>query len=95
MIRKCSIVKPEHACSFATAGGCGFGAPEETCQPVIDKCDGCESTQEWPTGRYCTRFAAPASKWIDGLCNMATHVKLEKKAEDRKINPLKASKRGH
>ena len=27
------------------------------------------------------------------VCNMATHVKIEEKKEERKINPLKASKR--
>ena len=97
MIHKCTTVKAGQACSLMTASGCGFGAAEENCQPVVEKCetgDGCTHAQEWPGGKYCNKFAAPASKWAFGICNMATHVKIERKVEDRKINPLKASKRG-
>jgi len=89
----CEFVKPGKDCFFMGKRGCGFGASSETCQPVVDKCDGCGNVEEWPSGKYCSRFAAPASKWQFGICNMATHVKIEEKKDDRKINPLKASKR--
>jgi hypothetical protein len=32
-------------------------------------------------------------KWSAGICNFATHVKIEIKTEDLKVNPLKASKK--
>ena len=89
----CTIIKPGFACSFMSDRGCGFGAPSETCQPVIDKCEGCDHVHDWPSGRYCKKFAAPATKWALGICNMASHAKVEEKTETKKVNPLKASKR--
>lgn len=90
---ECTIVKPGHACTFMSKGGCGFGDPSETCLTIADKCEGCDYVQEWPSGRYCGKFASPASKWQFGICNMATHVKVEEKVIEQKVNPLKASKR--
>ena len=89
----CQFVKPGKDCFFMSKHGCGFGPADETCQPVVDQCEGCGHLEQWPTGKYCARYAAPASKWQFGICNMATHVKIEEKKEERKINPLKASKR--
>jgi hypothetical protein len=40
-------------------------------------------------------FPDPALKWKRGVCNMATHAKAQKAAENHKLNPLKASKRSH
>lgn len=92
---QCTIVKPGTECTFMKQHGCGFGAaPSETCQPVVAQCDGCDNVQEWPTGKYCSMYAAPAIKWTVGICNMASHVQVEKKTTDKKLNPLKASKRG-
>jgi hypothetical protein len=44
-------------------------------------------------GQVCGAYPAPAKKWANGICNFATHVKVEIKVEDTKINPLKASKK--
>jgi hypothetical protein len=41
----------------------------------------------------CGAYPAPTKKWIGGICNFATHVKLEIKVDDAKVNPLKASKK--
>lgn len=91
---ECTIVKPGTACAFMNKLGCSFGAPSETCQPIVEQCEGCDHIQPWPTGRYCARYASPAAKWQMGMCNMATHAKLATKTEEKRVNPLKASKRG-
>ena len=43
--------------------------------------------------KFCASFPDPEAKWRRGSCNLATHVKNEKKETAQKINPLKASKR--
>ncbi|MBG0775777.1 MAG: hypothetical protein H0S85_05005 [Desulfovibrionaceae bacterium] len=64
------------------------------CQPIIDKCEGCERTREFEGVNYCTSYPQPAAKWELGACNFATHVRAEVEAAGKvKINPLKASKR--
>ena len=37
----------------------------------------------------------PATKWKYGNCNLATHIKNDKKETAQKVNPLKASKRAN
>jgi hypothetical protein len=63
-------------------------------EQIVEKCEGCERVVVLEAGKYCPSYAKPASKWVHGLCNFATHMKGEKsKTGDIKINPLKASKR--
>jgi len=73
--------------------GCGFGAASETCHTIVEQCEGCERIHDWPGGRYCKSFAKPANKWKAGVCNFATHVKIETTKVTKKVNPLKASKK--
>lgn len=61
-------------------------------QPIIDKCEGCARISEFEGQKYCSSYAIPSSKWSLGMCNFATHIKSEVKAQG-KVNPLKASKR--
>jgi hypothetical protein len=49
--------------------------------------------REFPAGAFCAVFANPASKWTLGRCNFATHLKSDVKKDEKKLNPLKASKR--
>lgn len=63
------------------------------CQPIVEKCDGCERTKGFEGNTYCTSYAQPAARWAMGACNFATHVKAEMEGGKVKINPLKASKR--
>lgn len=64
------------------------------CQPIVEKCDGCERAKEVEGAKYCTSYPSPARKWSHGVCNFATHVKAEKDTGGKvKVNPLKASKR--
>ena len=90
---QCQVVKTGHDCTFATATGCGFGSANETCSTVVEQCSGCDHIQEFSAGKYCDIYAAPASKWAVGICNFATHAKVERAESKKKINPLKASKK--
>jgi hypothetical protein len=87
----CETIKEGVDCFFMKKDGCQFSGG--ACHQIIDVCIGCNRIQEYPTGKYCNSFPEPTVKWKNGNCNMATHIKVEAKVE-QKINPLKASKRG-
>jgi hypothetical protein len=87
----CSTVKSGVECVFMTKKGCAFNGG--TCHPAVEACDGCSRTSEYSSGWFCTACPDPSSKWKNGRCNLATHVKDAVKSETSKINPLKASKR--
>ena len=61
---------------------------------IIDECQGCGHVRAHEEGHFCRSYAAPASKWALGMCNFATHRRIEKTESAHKVNPLKASKRG-
>ncbi|MGB9713152.1 MAG: PxxKW family cysteine-rich protein [Dissulfurimicrobium sp.] len=65
------------------------------CEEIIDKCKGCARIMSWEGKEYCSVYSQPAMKWRKGICNFATHVKVEvaKDESGKKINPLKAAKR--
>lgn len=42
---------------------------------------------------YCKMSANPAAKWHVGECNYASHIVDAAPTEQKKVNPLKASKR--
>jgi len=44
---------------------------------------------------YCSVYPSPSSKWLNGKCPSATHIKLDLNEATQKINPLKASKRSN
>lgn len=89
---KCTTVREGTECPFMTAKGCSFNGG--VCLEAVEACDGCNRSQEFASGWYCTACPDPISKWKHGHCNLATHVKMAKdKKAEVKINPLKASKR--
>ena len=57
-------------------------------EPIIEQCRDCNRHD----GTYCSVYIAPVAKWRNQNCPMATHLIIEKK-KDKKINPLKKSKR--
>ncbi len=63
-------------------------------QPIIDDCEGCGHVRGCDGASYCKSYANPGRKWSLGMCNFATHKRIEKTEEARSLNPLKASKRG-
>ncbi len=87
----CTTVRNGFDCIFMSKRGCQFNGG--SCHPVVDQCDGCQRIIEIPTGKYCMSFPEPDIKWKTGICNMATHVTINNKKGNIKVNPLKASKR--
>ena len=63
-------------------------------EATVDQCVGCAHIRGFQGSSYCRSYRSPASKWALGMCNFATHKRIEKTAEARSLNPLKASKRG-
>jgi len=86
----CKTVKVGFECAFMAKNGCGF--VNNSCQKIIESCDGCGKIFDYEAGKYCKVYPDPAGKWLNGKCPTATHVKIEIK-EAQKVNPLKASKR--
>ncbi len=88
---QCQTVLPGTECTFMSKNGCVF--PGGSCQNIVEDCEGCEKIVESSIGKVCSVYPAPAKKWANGICNFATHAKIEIKVEDVKVNPLKASKK--
>ena len=88
---QCQTIKKDKDCFFWATTGCSFGGGQ--CHNIVEQCEGCGRTEEWPTGKYCASYPAPEKHWKVGLCNMATHVKVEEEKQQKMLNPLKASKR--
>ncbi len=87
----CQTVKPGIECFFMTKQGCNYNGG--TCYPIIENCNGCNRTVEYPSGIYCASYPHPEQKWSLGTCNFATHIKEETSKEEKRVNALKASKR--
>ena len=88
---RCQTVKKEKECLFWSKKGCLQEARE--CSQIVEKCEGCARVEEWPTGKYCHVYPIPSLQWAMGICNMATHIKIEAQETQKMLNPLKASKR--
>ena len=89
---QCQSVLPGTECTFWSKQGCVFAG--NTCQNVIEECQGCDRIVQGTIGQVCSVAPSPQKKWATGLCNMATHRKVElQSAETKSINPLKASKK--
>ena len=88
---QCQTVLPGTECTFWAKSGCVFQG--NSCQVVVEACEGCERIVEGSIGQVCSVAPAPAKKWAQGLCNFATHRKVEIENIEQKVNPLKASKK--
>ena len=88
---QCQTVLPGTECTFWSKQGCTFNG--NSCQNVVADCEGCERIVEGSIGKVCSVAPSPERKWAAGLCNMATHRKVEIKTVEAKVNPLKASKK--
>jgi hypothetical protein len=89
---QCQTVLAGTECTFWGKSGCVFEG--NTCQPIVEQCNGCDRVVEGSIGKVCSVAPSPAQKWAVNLCNFATHQKIDKKVVELRINPLKASKRG-
>jgi hypothetical protein len=88
---KCETVLPGTECSFWSKQGCVFEG--NSCKLVVEECQGCGRVVDSTVGLVCSVYPAPAKKWAAGLCNFATHKKVELASVEAKVNPLKASKK--
>jgi len=88
---QCQTVLAGTECVFWSKKGCI--AEGGSCQNVIEMCEGCDHIVDGTIGPVCGKAPAPVKKWSAGLCNFATHRKVEVKNEEIKVNPIKASKR--
>lgn len=88
---QCQTVQTGTECTFWSKQGCVF--PGNTCQTIVEDCEGCDRITEGSIGKVCSTCPSPALKWEDGLCNFATHRKVEITSEQQRVNPLKASKK--
>ncbi|MBW2645485.1 MAG: PxxKW family cysteine-rich protein [Deltaproteobacteria bacterium] len=87
----CLTIKNGAECIFMGKNGCSFNGG--SCHAIVEECNGCGRAVEFATGWFCSTCPDPATKWKNGKCNFATHVKKESQQGTIKINPLKASKR--
>lgn len=62
--------------------------------PIVSQCVGCAHVRAVDGTGYCNSYANPTAKWAGGMCNFATHAKIEKVKDTKSVNPIKASKRG-
>ncbi|PLY04003.1 MAG: hypothetical protein C0622_03430 [Desulfuromonas sp.] len=88
---QCQTVLAGTECTFWKKTGCI--ADGGSCQVVVEECQGCDRVVEGSIGQVCKSFPNPAAKWASGLCNFATHKKVDLKTADVRVNPLKAAKR--
>ncbi len=88
---QCQTVLPGTECTFWAKSGCTFEG--HSCQVVVGECEGCDRIVEGTIGKVCSAYPSPSQKWAGGLCNFATHKKIEIKTVEAKVNPLKASKK--
>ena len=86
----CNTTREGVDCGFMSAKGCGFNGG--SCHPAVEPCEGCDRAVASGDMMYCQSYPDPASKWRNGNCNFATHVKGEVLTAV-KLNPIKASKR--
>lgn len=88
----CATMKAGSECAFMSKTGCGYNGG--SCYTIVEQCNGCQRTVEFPTGMFCSSYPNPSVKWKTSSCNFATHIKAEQQSQ-QKINPLKASKRNN
>lgn len=62
--------------------------------PIVSQCNGCAHVRANDGVGFCNSYANPTAKWSSGMCNFATHAKIEKVKDTKTVNPIKASKRG-
>lgn len=94
---QCQTIKAGVECKFwnkqCTYPGGGCYEVVEQCLTGGKKGEGCARVIEIQGKKYCNAFAEPEARWQHGVCNFATHQKVDRKVVEQKINPLKLAKR--
>jgi hypothetical protein len=92
MALKCVVFEGDIMCNFSTGKACSFVGGQ--CHPAVEACEGCDSIREIGEYDYCSLYGSPDGKWAYGKCPSASHIKEDTPVAAKKLNPLKASKRG-
>ena len=87
----CQTLKNGVECTFMKRSGCGYNGGK--CYTIVEGCEGCDRIQVFETGKFCSSYAEPVTKWKNGKCNFATHIVKESTEPKKIVNALKASKR--
>ena len=87
----CTTTKKGIECFFMGKKGCTFAGG--TCHEVVPQCEGCGNILAVDGKKLCKAYPDPAAKWQFGSCNLATHVQRKLGTDQKKVNPLKASKK--
>ncbi|MDR1872892.1 MAG: PxxKW family cysteine-rich protein [Deltaproteobacteria bacterium] len=53
--------------------------------PIDEKCQGCDRVQDLSGTQCCSAYPVPSVHWRLGNCNLATHIKVEVKADANKV----------
>lgn len=89
----CQTIKTGTECALMTKKGCSFNGG--SCHIIVEQCEGCNKVMEVASDKYCRVYPDPAAKWKVRSCPTASHLKLDAKESNQKVNPLKASKRAN
>ena len=87
----CETIRKNMECPFMTAKGCTYNGG--SCQKIVEQCEGCSRLVKYSSDFFCIACPDPSLKWKEGKCNLASHVAMATSAVQKKLNPLKASKR--
>jgi hypothetical protein len=64
-------------------------------EPIIIECVGCIHTTVGPAPGVstCNAYVTPAAQWRRGKCALASHLQKKEVRDEKKVNPLKQSRR--
>ena len=99
MYLTCEKKRPTKRCVFwkkykkSPEGSCTFN--DGRCSEIIEQCIGCKYIDKSTLGNYCLVYMNPSSSWKSIKCPMYVNPEEIKKQaeEEKKTNPLKASRR--
>jgi hypothetical protein len=76
-------INPSPDSGAKSKGGAGFlGGTKRT---IDAKCEGCDRIKLSEDKKFCAAYPDPTVRWRLGNCNLATHIKVETKAEASKV----------
>jgi hypothetical protein len=85
----CDTIRKGKNCLFMKKS-CTF--PTGKCYPIAEKCGACKNTELFDDVIYCKVYMDPGAIWTTS-CGRSTVMAKPIIEEQKKINPLKASKK--
>jgi len=62
-------------------------------EPIVEACSRCDRITQSKQIQVCKVYLVPEAMWRNKNCLMATHIEKKVIKEEKKLNPLKKSKR--